>query len=82
MISAPRPPSAIIAAQVDDRMTMGDIARELLLLGTDGTYQQVHGRVRIWRLRGKLPEPDASVGDKPYWRRATVADWLTAGGHL
>ncbi len=63
------------------RMTMGDIARELILLGTTGTYQQVHTRVRSWRLRGKLPEPDASVGATPYWRRSTIANWLTAGGH-
>ena len=56
---------------------MGDIARELILLGADGTYTQVHNRVRTWRLRGKLPEPDASVGDTPYWMRATITDWLT-----
>ena len=65
-----------------ERMTMGDIARELILLEVPGTYQQVHTRVRAWRLRGKLPEPDASVGDTPYWRRATITRWLIAGGYL
>lgn len=65
-----------------ERMTMGDIAQELISLGAPGTRKQVHGRVRAWRIRGKLPEPDASVGTTPYWRRGTVLDWLTAGGHL
>ena len=62
----------------DVRLTMGDIARELIRLGTaDGTYTQVHGLVRQWRLRGHLPVPDASVGATPYWHRDTVTDWLT-----
>lgn len=72
----------LVANDNRTRMTMGDIARELILLGTDGTYKQVHGRVRSWRIRGKLPEPDASVGDTPYWRRGTIIEWLTTGGHL
>ena len=65
------------ARNARERMTMGDIARELILLGADGTYTQVHNRVRTWRIRGKLPEPDASVGDTPYWRRGTITYWLS-----
>ena len=55
---------------------MSDIARELIGQGADGTHRQVHSRVRQWRLRGKLPEPDASVGATPYWRRSTIRDWM------
>ena len=56
--------------------TMGDIARELIGQGANSTYKRVHSQVRTWRLRGKLPEPDASVDATPYWRRSTITDWM------
>jgi hypothetical protein len=32
--------------------------------------------VRNLRHRGQLPEPDGWVGRSPWWRRATIEDWL------
>lgn len=33
------------------------------------------GTLRVWRSRGKLPEPDFLVGEWPAWKEATVRDW-------
>jgi MerR HTH family regulatory protein len=38
--------------------------------------------VRMWRKRGRLPEPDGRVSGMPYWFRATVLAWAAATGRL
>ncbi len=32
--------------------------------------------VRMWRLRGKLPQPDYVVGMSPTWLRSTILRWM------
>lgn len=31
--------------------------------------------LRVWRLRGKLPEPDYEIGQWPAWKPDTVKQW-------
>lgn len=34
------------------------------------------GSVRQYRYRGRFPEPDGFVGRTPWWKPATVRQWL------
>jgi predicted DNA-binding transcriptional regulator AlpA len=35
--------------------------------------------IRQWRLKGKLPEPDAVIGRTPAWTEEHVEEWLNKG---
>ncbi len=39
-------------------------------------------RVRTWRIRGLLPEPDGVVLGVPVWTRRTIRSWAEKTGHL
>jgi predicted DNA-binding transcriptional regulator AlpA len=33
-----------------------------------------------WRTRGRLPEPDGTVGGRPAWRTETITAWAAQTG--
>ncbi|HEX9230044.1 MAG TPA: MerR family transcriptional regulator, partial [Arthrobacter sp.] len=34
--------------------------------------------LRVWHNRGKLPEPDFTVGQSPAWKPETIQPWIRA----
>ncbi len=40
------------------------------------------GTADVWRHRGLLPEPEATIGGRPAWRWSTVETWARTTGRL
>lgn len=53
----------------DDQLTQGDIAK-LAGITLESLYRQ------RTRSAAFMPEPDGVLGTTPWWRRATIDDWL------
>lgn len=53
----------------DDQLTQGDVA-ELAGIALNSLYRQRN------RSPAFMPEPDGVLGTTPWWRRATIDDWL------
>ena len=56
---------------MNDLLTFDDVA-DLTGIKRNTLYQ--------WRLRGKMPDPDAEIGSrvpKPLWNRETIEKWMS-----
>lgn len=53
-----------------------DIARLASLLGVTPAH------IRVWKMRGRVPEPDFYVAGHPAWWSDSIADWLEEIGRI